>query len=170
MSTRWRVILIVSLALNLFLAGALAVRLAWRWSEDRSAHRFATNRGSGLDALAPDRRQAFLDVVGRASRENNALYREMRAARAEAGRRFTATPYDPLAVAAQLDEANALELRLRRQIEQPIIGYAATISAEERQVLRPVIERGLRRTLRLERQERERREAEAPADATPPRP
>lgn len=170
MRTRWRVVLVVSLALNLFLAGALAARLAWRWSDERSAGRLSAHRGAGLDALTPERRQAFLDVVGRASRENNALYREMRAARAEAGRRFAATPYDPAAVAAQLDRANALELRLRRQIEQPIIAYAATIPSRERQTLSPVIERGLRRAVQLERRERERRQAAAPAAVTPPRP
>jgi len=157
MSRRWKIALIVSLALNLFLAGALAARLAWRWEQPRRGGHMEPAGGPGLSALTPERRDAFRVVVRRAAENNRPAMREVREARRSAARRFAAEPYDAAAVAAELRRASALEMRLRERMEVDILTYGGELSVAERAAVAPLLERGLRRVARGERR-RDRRE------------
>lgn len=142
MSGRWRVLLIVSLAVNLFLAGVVAARLI---SDGGRGERFDErrwSRQSGLDALRTPRRAAFVESMRDSFEENRPLMRQMRSARRAAGARFAAEPYDAAAVVAELQRAEALEMQLRRRVVARILEQGATMTPVERAALAPLVERG----------------------------
>lgn len=151
MSGRWRILLLISLAVNLFLAGLVAARLLPSWTPGEPARLTGRGQDSSLSALTPDRRRALFEAVRRASQENRPLLRQVREARRSAARRFAAEPYDATAVAAELARANALELQIRRNVEASVLAYGGGLTLEERRAVAPLLERGLRRGLRGDR-------------------
>ncbi len=143
MSSRWRVLLIVSLAVNLFLGGVLAARAfgdAGGRGERSDARRWS--RQADLEALSPERRAAFVQQMRRTVQDNRPLTRQMREARRAAGARFADEPYDAAAVAAALRRAEALEMELRRRVQAAILAQGALMTPAERAALAPLIERG----------------------------
>lgn len=144
MSNRVRLLLVLSLAANLFLGGVV-VAGATRWLADRDGSLMIdTAPAQRPDELTQARRRELNRVILTAAREGRPHWRELRAARREAAALFAANPYDPAAVAAQLRRARLLELDLRGRTEAAVVGYGSGLSAEERAAVAPLLERGLR--------------------------
>jgi uncharacterized membrane protein len=134
---RWLwVILIASLAANLFVVGVVA-RAVW-------PSRYASaNRGPGgllgnllayTRSLPPERRDALKQATGqeRPFAVLRPLREEIRAARQEAARLFAAEPFDRAAFLAAESRLQAVEAKLRQAVVQTAAELAGHMTAQER--------------------------------------
>ena len=147
MTGRWKIILGVSLALNLFLAGAgvgVAVVGARLVGERSDLHRgFGDGRiGAALSALPPERREALRDIMRSQALDAAPDLRAARDARQEAIRLMTAEPYDSAAVAAALAKARDAEGRARARIDATLATRLAGLSTQERAMFSRMLMRG----------------------------
>jgi len=136
MSGRWRILLIASLVLNLFLAGAVAGGLvvgAKVLRERTEARRAEGQRmAAAFQVLAPERRTALREIMRDQARSAAPDMREAREARREAMRLIAADPYDPKAVTAALDRAREAEDRARARIDATLAARLAELQPQER--------------------------------------
>lgn len=141
MKGRWLLIgLVISLALNLFLVGlgvgALVFGGGQRGAETRAAGGppraplWAAGR-----ALSETHRPAYRQALAQATRETRADLIESRRLKRQALDAMATTPYDAVAVAADLERARALEFKARNRVEQSITAFAATLPPDERAAL-----------------------------------
>ena len=133
---RWMwVILIASLAVNLFVVGVVA-RAFW-------PHRYGSaNQGGGLfgtlmaytRALPEDRRAAVRQGIDRERpfAALRPLREELRAARQEAARVFKAEPFDREAFLAAEAQVQAAEVKLRQAVVRMAVDVAGRMNAQER--------------------------------------
>ena len=132
---RWRsVILVVSLALNLFFGGMFVARHALRPPRGPEAmlSRLVGELGAGLSAA--DR--ATLQRVF-ASHEAEIKGRSAEAMRARAGIRaaMVGEPFDPAALTTAVDDASARDGAMRRALERMLLEAATQISPDGRRRL-----------------------------------
>ncbi len=137
MSRRALVIgLVISVALNLFLVGAIAGAMARRSPGPMGAPghhlRPMGPLWAAADGLSPQQRQAFHaalrgEVVGVGGK-----LREAHQARRRVWLSLGDEKFDAEAVTAALDEARRLEFAARGDVEHRIIAFAATLSPHER--------------------------------------
>lgn len=129
------IVAIVSLALNLFLVGAVVGALVI------GAHKPPMRRGeprpgpalfAAAQALTPEQQQAYRMALRDQSRAMAPKLREAREARRSAWRRLGEDPVDQAAVARDLDRARALEGEARGAIERRLLAFAAALPADER--------------------------------------
>lgn len=129
------VMLFISLAVNLFLIGAVVGGLV---VGQRVHHqRPAMARGgqplwSAANELSPEQRRDYRRLLRGEAGEVRAGMSEVRAARAEAWRGLSAEPLDPAAVKRDLNAARARELAIRSGIEARIVDFAAELTPAER--------------------------------------
>src|SRR5215469_236894 len=111
----WKVLMVGSVLLNVFLLGAIAGG-AWRWFAERAnaAHpaqhvalRFAA------DELSPDRQQQFLDALKSARREGREYARAGRENRREVLDLFAAPQLDRAALDAALERTREVDTAMR---------------------------------------------------------
>ncbi len=134
MKGRWTIVLlIVSLAVNLFLIGAAAgvIALGSRMAHLRAGRPIPVLRAAAA-SLRPEDRRAFVATLrqgGRAARptvlQSRALKREVWASVGEA-------TFDPAAAKAKLRQARALDQDTRTTIEDAVIDFIARLPADER--------------------------------------
>jgi len=133
---RWIwVILIASLAINLFVVGVVA-RAFW------PARYASANQGGGLfgnlmaytRALPDDRRAAVRQGIDREPQfaALRPLREELRAARQEAARAFKAEPFDREVFLAAEAQVQAAEVKLRQAVVRMAVDIAARMNAQER--------------------------------------
>lgn len=131
--------LFASLALNLFLVGAVAGGLVVgqkvRAERPHMAQRPNPPLWRAGDALPPDRAQAYRRALRDQSPEVREAMRAARAARMEAWRSIGQEPFDPAATKRRLAGIRAQEADARGQIEEDMIDFAAGLSPDERKVL-----------------------------------
>jgi len=135
---RVRLLLALSVALNLFLGGLIAG--AW-FTEGRERDRPAPRRLSYLAAaeqLDPEDGARLRALLEQKAADTRPRLRALRAARREAEAAMAAPRYDPEAVRRALARAQAEELALRREIDDAVIAFALTLEPEERAALAPV--------------------------------
>lgn len=126
--------LLASLAINLFAVGAaVGVFVAGRNAPPM--------RGQPLgpaalwragDALPPDQRQAYRDLLRAQSLEVRQEVRQSRRARREAFEALGEDRVDPAAIRSRLDEARRLEMQARGQVEGALVDFAARLPPPER--------------------------------------
>lgn len=139
MKSRWLyVVLIVSLALNLFGAGLIvgAKVVGRRLLENRpAAGMLRAPIWRAGDGLAQPYRQGFRKTVREAVLATRDDIREARRLRAEALEKMAQPNYDAAAVAAELQQGRALDQKARLQVEAAILRFAATLPADQRAIL-----------------------------------
>jgi len=130
--------LFASLALNLFLVGAVAGgfvvghRIRGGGDERPSAGRGPPQLWRAGDGLPPDQARAYrvaLRDQGRAAREE---MHAVRAARLEAWRALGQEPFDAKAAKARLAAIRAEEADARGQIEDSVVDFAVQLSPADR--------------------------------------
>ncbi|MFM0302497.1 periplasmic heavy metal sensor [Paraburkholderia sediminicola] len=132
----WKIVLAVSLVLNVFLLGAI-VGGAYQWfaahgamtpvlAQQRTALRFAA------ETLPAERQKAFIDGLRNARREGKEFAREGREGRHDVLRLLAAPQFDRAALDAALARTREADSSLRAQVEGSVADFAATLSPEER--------------------------------------
>ncbi len=135
-SRRFQIVLFVSLALNLFLAGFLAARwLAPAWHEERRGPEAIverlTSRLSGADA----------EVMRAAFQANQpklaSLFGELQQARREVRQRLAAQPFDPDALAKAVADLRIKQTAFFTGLQDTILPAVGKLSPEGRGRLLP---------------------------------
>lgn len=131
MSTGRRLI-IASVALNVFLAGALAGGAVWVRSGKQG-------QGYSLEAaggrLPDQQRMLFRKALREVRRESRDIILDGQQARREAADLLRQPVLDTAALSAALERARNADITLRTRLEQRITEFAAAGSAEARAVL-----------------------------------
>jgi uncharacterized membrane protein len=129
------VALFVSLAVNLFVLGALAGVYLFG---PRLHHRPPEFRGGGppmmaaAAALPEDQRAAYHEALRAEAMRVGPQLREARQIRRQAWARLAADPVDGGAITADLDRSRALETQARADVDHAILGFAVKLPAAER--------------------------------------
>jgi uncharacterized membrane protein len=131
-SARTRTILVVSLALNLLLAGAIGgAALMWaNLSPQRGARGQPTQEPAGR--LSPEHRQAFQAALRTANRSVKDRNDDAHEQRRLAATLLAQPQFDPAAVNAALERARSDDFAVRAQLEQAVVAFAVNLSAQER--------------------------------------
>jgi uncharacterized membrane protein len=134
-TVRWRsVILVISLAVNLFFAGLFVTRHAFGppRGPDAMLARLIDELGTGLSD--PDR-ATLRDVFG--AHEAEIKERSAQAMQSRAGIRaaMVVEPFDPAALNAAVAEASARDLAMRQAVERMLVEAATRVSPEGRRKL-----------------------------------
>lgn len=130
--------LIVSLAVNLFVLGAVAGGF---FIAHRLHQAAPTMRSGGPplwragDALPPLHRSQFRTVLRGQAAQARAHMLEAREARAAAWRRLGDDPLDAASVEGDLDRARAVEMQARTAVERQVVRFAAELPPAERRRL-----------------------------------
>lgn len=129
------ILLFVSLALNVFMVGAVVGGLVV--GQKFRADRPAMARGgqplwAAANTLPPEQRRAYRKLLRGEAGEVRDGMREARAARAQAWRQLGAEPFDPAATRASLGVARAREAQVRADVEGRIVDFAAGLPSAER--------------------------------------
>jgi uncharacterized membrane protein len=143
--------LIVSVALNLFLAGLIVggVVVARRVAEARPPAGLAPPNGNRTplwragDELPQPQRRAFRQMFRQAGLDTRPAIRESRAIRRDAIDSLESASFEPNAAIARMNEARRMDSDARSQVETRILEFAATLTPEERRLLA----QGLRRAM-----------------------
>jgi len=134
-SRSWKVVLVVSLVLNVFLLGAIAGG-AYRWyaARDAAAPLAAQQRALRFAAqtLSAERQKAFAESLRNGRRDGRQLAREAREARREVLRLLAAPQLDRAALDAALARTREADSGLRAKVESSVADFAATLSPQER--------------------------------------
>lgn len=131
-TVRWRsVILVLSLAANLFIAGLFVTRhlFAPPRGPDAMLTRLIGELGTQLDAADHTTLQRIFGTHEAAIRERAVAARQARAGIRAA---MVAEPFDPAALTAAVDAAAAGDLAMRRAIEGMLVEAATQVSPEGR--------------------------------------
>ncbi|BAV49819.1 hypothetical protein MLTONO_4917 [Mesorhizobium loti] len=127
-----RNLLIASVVLNVFLAGALAGGAVWIKGGKQG-------QGTSLEAaggrLPDQQRTLFRKALREVRQESREIIRDGQRARREAADLLRQPVLDTAALAAALERARNADVTVRTRLEQRIIEFAAAGSAEDRSVL-----------------------------------
>jgi len=134
-SRAWKIVLVVSLVLNVFLLGAIAGG-AYRWYAAREAAAPLSAQQRALrfaaQTLSPERQKAFADSLKNGRRDGREFAREAREGRREVLRLLAAPQLDRAALDAALARTRAADSELRAKVEGNVADFAATLSPQER--------------------------------------
>jgi uncharacterized membrane protein len=143
-SRRVRLLIIASLALNLFLAGLIASALVLgeggRGTDDRG-RRGPRAFWAASEQLPAAKGEALRAMLRTHAEQSRPQVRQLRAAREAAADAMARQPYDPAAVSAALEQARNQELALRRSFDQAVIAHAAQLDPADRVVLAEALRR-----------------------------
>ncbi|WP_321787358.1 periplasmic heavy metal sensor [Burkholderia pyrrocinia] len=133
----WKLILVGSVVLNVFMLGAIGGG-AYQWFSthrdlhaegapaQRTALRFAA------DELPDARQREFADALKAARKNGRDFAREGRDGRITVLDLLTAPQLDRVAIDAALDRTRAADTAMRAQVERSVVDFAATLTPEER--------------------------------------
>jgi uncharacterized membrane protein len=135
----WKIVLAVSLVLNVFLLGAIAGG-AYQWfaahraNTPAQAQALAQQRALRFAAqpLSADKQQAFVEGLKDARRDARQFAREGREGRREVLRLLAAPQLDRAALDAALARTREADSNLRAKVEASVADFAATLSPKER--------------------------------------
>ncbi|CAB3727183.1 periplasmic heavy metal sensor [Paraburkholderia rhynchosiae] len=134
-SRSWKIVLVASLVLNVFLLGAIAGG-AYQWFAARGATAplIAQQRALRFAAqtLSAERQKDFADSLKNGRREGRQFAREAREGRREVLRLLAAPQFDRAALEAALARTRAADSSLRAKVESSVADFAATLSPDER--------------------------------------
>lgn len=130
------VALFVSLAVNLFVIGAVVGGLVVAVRAPAGPVEPAARPGPALWAagseLTPQSRREFHRMLREQGAESGQRLRAARQARRAAWESMSQQPFDAAATNRALDAARVLEMNARRDVEHRIVGFAGRLPAEER--------------------------------------
>jgi uncharacterized membrane protein len=147
------ILLFASLALNLFVLGAVAGVYLFGPRMHRHA---GESRGGGPAMIAAaadlpdDQRAAYRESLRTEAQKVAPQLREARQIRRDAWTRLGSDPVDPAAINADLDRARSLELAARAEVDRTILDFAARLPAADRARLGQALAQPPRRGLRHE--------------------
>jgi len=127
-----RNLLIASVVLNVFLAGALAGGAAWIRS-GKTGQSYSLEAAGGR--LPDQQRMLFRKALREVRRESRQVILDGQQARREAADLLRQPVLDTAALSAALERARNADTTVRTRLEQRIIEFAAAASAEDRGVL-----------------------------------
>jgi uncharacterized membrane protein len=127
-----RNLLIASVVLNVFLAGALAGGAVWIRS-GKSGQGYSLEAAGGR--LPDQQRMLFRKALREVRRESRDIILDGQQARREAADLLRQPVVDTAALSAALERARNADIAVRTRLEQRIIEFAAAGSAEDRSVL-----------------------------------
>src|SRR5476651_1334064 len=124
-----RVLVIVSVLLNVFLIGGI-VGGGYRWvTAQRSvAAQQARPLRFAVDGLSKERQQQFADALRQARRDSRTLAQDSREGRLDVSQVLAAPQFDPTALDAALTRTRDADMALRIHVEQTIATFAASLS------------------------------------------
>ena len=132
MNRLWvKILLGVSLVLNLFVVGAVAGVLIIR-------QQALVRAGAGdplmsaADALTPDQRAAFQAMIGPTLQSLRPGLRDARMSRHDAMLRLQTQPFDRAAASADFARARADDAAARGRVEEAILDFAARLPPDQR--------------------------------------
>jgi uncharacterized membrane protein len=143
MSRRSLVIaLIVSLAVNLFVLGGLAGAMLMGWPGHGPPPQPGPPRLAALGAaLTPAQQQAWRQTIRQAAQNAGPKLRQARRLREQAWTLMNADTVDTGAVLSALNQSRGLEFQARSEMDRAVVGFAATLPAEERRKLGEALSR-----------------------------
>jgi uncharacterized membrane protein len=129
------ILLVVSLALNLFLIGTVVGGLVV--GQRLRAMRPPPERGGpalwvAARGLPPEHRDAYREVLRGEGGEVRLKLRAAREARTEAWKTLGQEPFDAEAVRQRLAAARAQDAAARKELEDRLVAFAAGLPADER--------------------------------------
>lgn len=128
------IVMFVSLALNLFILGAVAgaLFLGDRFHRPRPFVRGAPPMFAAAAMLPQAEQSAYEDALRSAAGVAGPKLRQAREIRRDAWVRMGADPVDAAAVTADLDRARGLEAQAREDVDHRIVDFAAHLPAADR--------------------------------------
>lgn len=140
--------LVVSLAVNLFLAGliiggAIVARRVAEWRPAVAAAQARTPLWRAADDLPFAQRRAFRQMFRQAGQDTRDLVQQSRALRREAIEAMEQPDYDAAAAIQKMNRARQLDGQARSEVEARILKFSATLTPAERDLLA----QGLRRAM-----------------------
>ena len=162
-----RILLVVSLVLNMFLVGGITgAAIMWSQTETKrplnGIGRPARLRQAS-EELQPDNRRALRQAVRGAVGSVRPQAQRARAARIEAADLLVKSEFDRAAFEAALARARADDLAIRTRLEQSVVGVVATLPVGERKVLAKGLEQSGALRMPRNRRGKAMRDASAPA-------
>ncbi|WP_027060933.1 periplasmic heavy metal sensor [Mesorhizobium loti] len=127
-----RNLVIASVVLNVFLAGALAGGAVWIRS-GKSGQGYSLEAAGGR--LPDQQRMLFRKALREIRRESRDIILDGQQARREAADLLRQPVLDTAALSAALERARNADITVRTRLEQRIIEFAAAGSADDRNVL-----------------------------------
>jgi uncharacterized membrane protein len=128
--------LIISLAVNLFVvgavAGALVIGSRMHQARPGGGFRAAGPLWGAAEGLSPERQDAYRAALRGEAGVVGGKLRAARQARREAWLSLREERFDPKTAAVALDRARALEFEARGDVERRIVNFAATLTPAER--------------------------------------
>ncbi|RUT85459.1 MULTISPECIES: periplasmic heavy metal sensor [unclassified Mesorhizobium] len=141
MSTRWvRGLVIASVVLNVFLAGAFVGGAVWL----RNAKTGVSLESAGRQLPDQDRK-AFREALRQVRVQSRQIILDGQQARQEAADLLQQPVMDEAAVSAALERARNADATVRTRLEQAIVDFAANTSLENRSVLAQALLRHMER-------------------------
>jgi uncharacterized membrane protein len=139
-----RLLLVLSLALNLFLGGSIVGAL---WAGDRKEDKEPPRKGqrgymAAAERLEGEDAERLRTLLRQKADDARPRVEVLRAARRDAEAAMAAPDYNPDAVRTALERARNEELALRREVDNAVIAFALTLEPEDREALAPVFRRG----------------------------
>jgi uncharacterized membrane protein len=139
-SSRIKIALAVSLALNLFVIGAVAGSAGMQARLTKKAPQSSTRGNTSAliraaEVLPEAKRQQYIARLKTEGENAQADFKAARAARVRASDMIAAPNYDLAGISALLAEARTHDVRARTRFETAVIEFAATRTPEERKVL-----------------------------------
>ncbi|GAB2921584.1 periplasmic heavy metal sensor [Paraburkholderia jirisanensis] len=138
MNRSWKIALVASLVLNVFLLGGIAGG-AWQWFANRSHAAQSAQTDAQQHALrfaaqdlSAERQQQFAAALKEARRDGRPFTRDGRDARHDVLRLLAAPQLDRAALDAALAHTRDADNALRARVEQGVANFAATLSPDER--------------------------------------
>ncbi|RWN35454.1 MAG: periplasmic heavy metal sensor [Mesorhizobium sp.] len=143
MSPRWiRGLVIASVVLNVFLAGAFAGGAVWLRNAKAGAGVSLESAGRQL----PDQdRKAFREALRQVRVQSRQIILDGQQARQQAADLLQQPVMDKAAVSAALERARNADATVRTRLEQAIVDFAANTSPENRSVLAQALLRHMER-------------------------
>jgi len=125
--------LIVSLALNVFVLGGLAGALLMGVHPPGGPPPGGPPRLAAMgEALSPAHRQAWEQTLKTAVGISRPKLQQARALRRQGWQALAANPADPAAALLSLNQSRLLEAQARGEMDQAVVGFVATLPADER--------------------------------------
>ncbi|MCF6126438.1 periplasmic heavy metal sensor [Mesorhizobium sp. M7A.F.Ca.CA.001.07.2.1] len=141
MSTRWvRGLVIASVVLNVFLAGAFVGGAVWL----RNAKTGVSLESAGRQLPDQDRK-AFREALRQVRVQSRQIILDGQQARQQAADLLQQPVMDKAAVSAALERARNADATVRTRLEQAIVDFAANTSPENRSVLAQALLRHMER-------------------------
>ncbi|RUV35604.1 periplasmic heavy metal sensor [Mesorhizobium sp. M7A.F.Ca.MR.148.00.0.0] len=141
MSPRWiRGLVIASVVLNVFLAGAFVGGAVWL----RNAKTGVSLESAGRQLPDQDRK-AFREALRQVRVQSRQIILDGQQARQEAADLLQQPVMDEAAVSAALERARNADATVRTRLEQAIVDFAANTSLENRSVLAQALLRHMER-------------------------